>query len=219
MTTDAAMIAQLEDWMKGKEGEGLEFKKAENSYSFTELCKYCSAVANEGGGKIILGVTDARPRQVVGTKAFDQPERTRKGVCEQIPLAIDSEEIHHPECRAGSRVLVFLVPPRPLGLPVKYEGRYWMRKEDSLAEMSEEKLRAIFAESGHDFSADSCVGLTFDQLDPETREHTLGGRDSTESRILPSCSSTLRRTKRPGVNWTSCAKYFRPCQQRKYNRS
>lgn len=188
MTTDAAMIAQLEEWRKGKEGENLEFKKAENRYSFTELCKYCSALANEGGGKIILGITDDRPRQVIGTKAFDQPERTRKGVCEQIPLAIDFEEIHHPGCSPGSRVLVFLVPPRPLGLPIKFEGRYWMRKEDSLAEMSEEKLRAIFAESGHDFSADICVGLTFDQLDPvaieEFRRRWIAKANNAEDRNL-----------------------------------
>ena len=93
-------------------------------------------------------MTNDRPRRVVGSKAFEQPERTRKGVCEKIPLAIDFEEIHHPDCIAGSRVLVFNVPSRPLGTPIKYDGRYWMRQEDSLVEMSEERLRAIFAESG-----------------------------------------------------------------------
>jgi hypothetical protein len=60
----------------------------------------CNALANEGGGKIILGVTNDRPRKVVGSKAFDQPERTRKGLCERIPLAIDFEEINHPDCRS-----------------------------------------------------------------------------------------------------------------------
>jgi len=170
MTSDAAKIAQLEEWMTDKEGENLEFKKAENRFSFTELCKYCSALAHEGGGEIILGVTNDRPRKVVGTKAFDQPERTRKGVCEQIPLAIDFEEIHHPNRSPGSRVLVFHVPARPLGTPIKYDGRYWMRKEDSLTEMSEDKLREIFAESGHDFSADICEGVTLDQLDPAATE-------------------------------------------------
>ena len=81
---------------------------------------------NEGGGRIVLGVTDERPRQIVGSRAFNQPERTRKGLCERIPLAIDFEEIDHPDCAAGSRVLAFFVPPRPVGIPIKYEGRYWM---------------------------------------------------------------------------------------------
>jgi ATP-dependent DNA helicase RecG len=114
MTSDAAKIAQLEEWMKAKEGENLEFKEAKGSFHFENLCKYCCALANEGGGQIILGVTDTRPRRVVGTQAFDQPERTRKGLCERIPLAIDFEEIHHPDCSPGSRVLVFHVPARPL---------------------------------------------------------------------------------------------------------
>lgn len=166
MTSNAAKIAQLEEWMKGKEGENLEFKEAKGGFHFENLCKYCCALVNEGGGEIILGVTDTRPRRVVGTQAFDQPERTRKGLCERIPLAIDFEEIHHPDCSPGSRVLAFHVPPRPVGTPIKYDGRYWMRKEDSLIEMSEDKLRGIFAESGHDFSADICEGLTLDQLDP-----------------------------------------------------
>jgi ATP-dependent DNA helicase RecG len=163
--TDGSRITLLEEWMKDKEGENLEFKSARGGFHFEELGKYCCALANEGGGRIVLGVTDARPRQVVGTKAFDQPERTRKGLCERIPLAIDFEEINHPDCAPDSRVLVFNVPPRPLGIPIKYDGRYWMRKEDSLVEMSEDRLRDIFAESGHDFSADVCPGVTLADLD------------------------------------------------------
>lgn len=47
---------------------------------------------------------------------------------------------------------------------------YWMRKEDSLVEMSEERLREIFAESGHDFSADECPGLSLSDLDADAIE-------------------------------------------------
>ncbi len=162
---EAARIAALEEWVRDKEGEKLEFKEARNRFSFEDLAKYCAALANEGGGRIILGVTNDRPRQIVGSSAFEQPERTRKGLCERIPLAIDFEEIHHPNCDAGRTVLVFTVPPRPVGIPIKYDGRYWMRKEDSLVEMSEDRLREIFAESGHDFSADVCPGLTLGNLD------------------------------------------------------
>src|SRR5262249_14486186 len=95
----------------------------------------------------------------------DQPERTRKGLCDRLPLGIDFEEIHHPACSPGSRVLVFHVPERPLGTPIKFEGVYWMRKEDSLVPMSEDRLRDIFAESGHDFSAAICPGVQLAALD------------------------------------------------------
>jgi len=170
MSTATAKIAELEEWIQDKEGETLEFKKAVNRFDFEVLAKYCTALANEGGGKILLGVTDERPRQIVGSKAFDQPERTRKGLCERIPLAIDFEEIHHQDCNAGSRVLVFHIPPRPVGIPIKYDGRYWMRQEDSLVEMSEDRLRKIFAESGHDFTADPVPGLTLGDLDGSSIE-------------------------------------------------
>ncbi len=165
MSAQSNRVKQLEEWMQGKEGEHLEFKEWKTKDDFEQLCRYCCALANEGGGRFIMGVTDQRPRTVVGTFSFSQPERTRKGLCERIPLAIDFEEIQHPSCSPGSRVLVFTVPPRPVGIPIKHDGRYWMRKEDSLVEMSEERLRAVFAESGHDFSADDCAGLTLRHLD------------------------------------------------------
>jgi ATP-dependent DNA helicase RecG len=104
--------------MKDKEGENLEFKSARGGFHSESLAKYCCALANGGGGRIILGVTDAHPRQVVGTKAFELPERTRNGLCEKIPLAIDFEEINHPDCAPDRRLLVFNVPPRPLGIPL-----------------------------------------------------------------------------------------------------
>ena len=39
--SDGSRVALLEEWMRGKEGENLEFKAARNDYSFTEFCKYC----------------------------------------------------------------------------------------------------------------------------------------------------------------------------------
>src|SRR6202043_1644229 len=110
MTSDPAKIAELEGWMKAKEGENFEFKEAKNNFHFEALGKFCCALANEGGGLMILGITDKRPRRVVGSTAFDQPERTRKGLCERLPLGIDFDEIHHSDCSPGSRVLVFRVP-------------------------------------------------------------------------------------------------------------
>src|ERR1700733_12695746 len=130
MTFDPAKIALLDEWLQGKEGEHLEFKEWKTKDDFELLGRYCCALANEGGGRFIMGVTDRRPRTIVGTISFPQPERTRKGLCDRIPLAIDFEELQHPDCSPGSRVLVFSVPPRPVGIPIKYDGRYWMRKED-----------------------------------------------------------------------------------------
>jgi len=154
-------IEQLEELMTSKEGEHLEFKEARKNYHFETLVKYCAALANEGGGKIILGVTDKRPRSVVGSQAFRQPERTRSGLIEQLHLNIDFSTVSHPK----GRVLIFHVPTHPIGNPVKYKGIYWQRQGDSLIAISEDRLRGIFAEAGHDFSADICASATMDDLD------------------------------------------------------
>jgi ATP-dependent DNA helicase RecG len=123
--------------------------------------KYCAALANEEGGDIVLGVTDKRPRRIVGTKTFNQPERTRAGLIEQLHLNIDFSLINHPD----GRVLIFHIPKHPVGTPIKYKGIYWQRQGDSLKPMSEERLRNIFAEAGHDFSADICTAATMNDLD------------------------------------------------------
>lgn len=164
--TTALLVEQLGQWMQSLEGENFEFKEAGRSFPFDDLCKYCCALANEGGGKLILGVTDLRPRVVVGTHTFPQIEETRRTLMDKIPLRIETVEIPHP----NGRVLVFDVPPRPVGVPVKFQGIYYSRKADQLVPMSEERLRRVFSEAGHDFSADICRGADMEDLDDQAIE-------------------------------------------------
>ncbi len=147
--------------LEAKEGENVEFKRAENSFEFDELVKYACALANRGGGYIALGITDKRPRQVVGSRAFDQPERTRNGLMERLHVGVDFHLLEH----EGKRVLVFDIPPRPVGVPIQDKGITWWRKGDSLVEIPMEEMRAIFAETGHDFSADICKDAEAGDLD------------------------------------------------------
>ncbi len=154
------LVTQLEGWLQGKEAETCEFKEAKNRFDFEELVKYSVSLANNGGGRIILGVSDKRPRQVVGSQAFDQPERTRNGLRERIHLGVDFEVINHPQ----GRVLVFEIPSRPVGTPVQDKGIYWTRDGDSLVPMTPEQLRDVFAEGGRDFSAEVCPQATFGDL-------------------------------------------------------
>lgn len=131
------------------ESEHVEFKEAKNRFDFEELVAYCVALANEGGGKMVLGVTDTPPRLVVGTKAFDVPERTVAGIHERIQIKVDWEEIAHPD----GRVLIFDVPSRPQGQPIHYSGRYFMRAGSSLVSMSPDQLKRIFDEGRVEFMA------------------------------------------------------------------
>jgi ATP-dependent DNA helicase RecG len=152
----------LREWIDSKEGEHFEFKQAKNRYDFDELVQYCVALANEGGGKVLLGVTDKRPRQIVGSQAFDQPERTRSGLIDRLRLRIDFDEIATP----AGRVLAFHVPPRPVGTPIEDKGIYWVRDADRLVPMPADRLRQAFAESGRDFTAEVCPDASLSDLDP-----------------------------------------------------
>src|ERR1700675_159176 len=79
-------LAQLDALLVAAEDEHLEFKEARNRFDFEELVKQCCAMANEGGGLVILGVTDRRPRRVVGSKAFDDLQRTKVGLLDRLRL-------------------------------------------------------------------------------------------------------------------------------------
>src|SRR5271168_2584019 len=114
---------QLQKWLNAREDEHLEFKEAKANFHFEKLVKYCAALANEGGGSIVLGVTDRRPRRVVGSQAFLDLERTKAGLIDKLRLRIEAEEIKHP----NGRVVVFTAPAHPIGVPVSVDGAYYMR--------------------------------------------------------------------------------------------
>jgi ATP-dependent DNA helicase RecG len=159
-------VEKLQKWLDAKEDEHLECKEAKANFHFETLVKYCVALANEGGGKMILGVTDKLPRTVVGSQAFSNLERTKAGLIERLRLRVDVEEIRHPD----GRVLVFQVPSRPIGMPIQYEGAYWMRGGQDLMPMTPDVLQRIFAEAGPDFSAEICTRARLDDLDPAAVE-------------------------------------------------
>lgn len=158
MTTPEQFQALLAD----AESRRIEFKAAAGSFSFEELVKYCVALANEGGGTIVLGVTDRRPRHVVGTRAFSEPGRTEAGLFERLRQRIPIEEYHHD----GQRVLLVHVPSRLSGTAWQDRGAFWMRSGDALVPMSDERLRRIHEETGPDFSAEICSAARLEDLDP-----------------------------------------------------
>lgn len=153
---------QLKQWLTEPEGVRLEFKEAKTRYDFDKLVQYCVALANEGGGKIILGVTDQRPRRIVGTAAFDEPGRTEAGLHTRLSHRIPVEEMQLSE----GRVLVVHVPSRLPGTAWQIEGRYLKRAGDDLTALGEAELKAMFAETGPDFSAELCPGAGLGDLSP-----------------------------------------------------
>jgi len=119
------------------------------------------ALANEGGGHLLLGVADKPPRPVVGTQAFNDPVAMAEKLFQAVGFRVDIDDVAHPD----GRVLVFHIPPRPRGTAYHLDGKYLMRSGEALVPMSEDQLRRIFAEGEPDWLEEHTkTGLDAQQL-------------------------------------------------------
>lgn len=158
----ATTIQQIDTWRAAhSEHQRLEFKEAKVQFDNRKLYKYCVALANEGGGYLLLGIEDQPPRKVVGTAAFNDPVEMAAKMFQVLGFRVEIEEVQHPD----GRVLVFHIPSRPRGTVYDFEGAYLMRAGEELVPMSEDRLRAIFAEGQPDwFSQPALTGCDDDKV-------------------------------------------------------
>ena len=139
---------QIDLWRQAPtETQTLEFKEAKSQFDSVKLASYCVAIANEGGGHLLLGIADKPPRPVVGTSAFPDLPDSADSLFIKIGFRVEIEEVFHPE----GRVIVFHIPSRPRSTAYHYEGKYLMRSGSSLKPMTEDRLRTIFAEGTPDW--------------------------------------------------------------------
>lgn len=177
---------QLDQWRSlATENAKLEFKEAKSSFSLDKLYEYCVAIANEGGGHLVLGVGDKPPRPVVGSKAFENPSKTIQQVHTKVGFHIQIEVVEHPD----GRVVVVEIPGRPRGTAYNLDGRYLMRSGESLVSMSEDRLRAIFGEGKpnwlEEISRASMTGQeVIDSLDTQTFFELLNESFPTDSAAI-----------------------------------
>lgn len=156
----ATTVVQIDHWRTlPTETQRLEFKEAKNQFDSGKLFRYCVALAKEGGGHLILGVSDRPPRPVVGTTAFQNLVSISEKLFQKLGFRVDLEEVAHPD----GRVLVFHIPSRPRGSAYDLEGTYLMRSGSELVAMSEDRLREIFAEGTPDWLEEPSVTDLDDQ--------------------------------------------------------
>lgn len=136
------MNDKLEQWLSESENEHLEFKGAANQFNSNEALKYCVALANEGGGYLVLGISDKTPRIVTGTQAFgpEQLDKLKKRVATELRIRVEGHEIMHTD----GRVLAIKIPPCPTGQPLTFKGQYLMRAGESTVTMTPDRLKEIF---------------------------------------------------------------------------
>lgn len=160
-----------------KESENkVEFKEAKGGYySYNGgnkpnqqerkkcILGYVVAIANEGGGYLVFGMTDKHPHSVCGTNQ----NNGSIGVLEQdiyrdLKVRVGIEELFD---EAGRRVLVIKIPSRPIGKVLTFDDIALMRVGEELVRMSDDKYRLIINEQEPDFSNTICEKLTFEDLD------------------------------------------------------
>lgn len=153
-----------------RESEHLEFKEAKESFPISRgkrcLFGYYVGIANEKGGKLILGVTDKIPRKVVGTKAFSNLGKIKEKIYEKFHRTIEVEEFFYEK----KRVLIINIPSRPIGEALEFNGQYLMREGGNLVSMSPEVIKKISNEYIQDFSAEICKGANYKDLNPKNIE-------------------------------------------------
>jgi len=64
---------EINELLNAPEGEYFEFKAAKNSFEFDKTVHYLCALSNCGGGKLVLGVSNERPCEVVAARLSTNP--------------------------------------------------------------------------------------------------------------------------------------------------
>ena len=170
----------IEKLKKLKESEDkVEFKKGEGgnvSYNGGNkvtpgdrrrcILGYVTALCNEGGGYLVIGMTDNYPHVVVGTNqnlgTIGELESNIYRDTEIRPIVY---ELYDGEIKKENRVLVIEVPSRPAGKVFKFEDVALMRVGEELKPMSDEVYLKIINEQEPDFSQQFCEGLQISDLD------------------------------------------------------
>lgn len=150
-----------------------EFKSLKNDFNGHEkddVISYVSAIANMEGGHLVVGVED-KTLKIVGTDTYnyDRQKATLRLTerCTNLSSeGLDIDEFITEDTR--KTVWVIHIPKHLPKRPVYAHNKAWQRIEDSLVEMTPERLDAILSESltNDDWSAGIVPEATIDDLDP-----------------------------------------------------
>ena len=172
-------IAQLQQMRESE--DHVEFKKGEHgnvSYNGGDKVKpkdrrkcilgYVTALCNEGGGRMAIGMEDEHPHMVVGTRQNENAlGELESNIYRDLGIRVDVYELFEDEANRSGRVLVIEVPSRPMGKAFRFEDVPLMRVGEDLLPMDDKTYLSIIQEQEPDFSEQFCEGATFEDLDAE----------------------------------------------------
>jgi len=172
-------IAQLQQMRESE--DHVEFKKGEYgnvSYNGGDkerpkdrrkcILGYVTALCNEGGGRMVIGMHDKHPHQVTGTKQNENAlGELESKIFRDSDIRTEVYELYEDEAKKTGRVVVIEVPSRPIGKVYKFEDVPLMRVGEELLPMDDKTYLSIIQEQEPDFSEQFCDEATFDDLDPK----------------------------------------------------
>jgi len=153
--------------------EWKEFKNLKNSFCGDEkddVISYVSAIANMEGGHLVIGVHD-KTLDIVGTDTYNYDRqkailRLTERCVNLSTEGLDIDEFVTDD--TNRKVWVIHIPKHLPKRPVFAHNKAWQRIEDSLVEMTAERMSAILDEpifSETDWSAQIVADATIEDLD------------------------------------------------------
>lgn len=164
-------LRESEDKVEFKRGEGgnvaydggNRVKPAERRRC---ILGYVTALCNENGGALVIGMEDLPPHRVCGTKQCENAlGQLESDVYRDTGIRPKVYELYEDAEKQVGRVLVIEVPARPIGKVYKFEDVPLMRVGEELKPMSDAKLLSIIQEQEPDYSEQICKGASIADLD------------------------------------------------------
>ena len=153
--------------------EWKEFKNLKNSFCGNEkddVVSYVSAIANMDGGDLVIGVHD-KTLEIVGTDTYNYDKQKAILRLTERCVNLSTEDLYIDEFitdDTNRKVWVIHIPKHLPKRPVFAHNKAWQRIEDSLVEMTTERMSTILDEpifSETDWSAQIVSDATIDDLD------------------------------------------------------
>lgn len=153
--------------------EWKEFKNLKNSFCGDEkndVISYVSAIANMDGGDLVIGVHD-KTLEIVGTDTYNYDKQKAILRLAERCVNLSTEDLYIDEFitdDTNRKVWVIHIPKHLPKRPVFAHNKAWQRIEDSLVEMTTERMSTILDEpifSETDWSAQIVSDATIDDLD------------------------------------------------------
>jgi len=153
--------------------EWKEFKNLKNSFCGDEkndVISYVSAIANMEGGDLVIGVHD-KTLEIVGTDTYNYDKQKAILRLTERCVNLSTEDLYIDEFitdDTNRKVWVIHIPKHLPKRPVFAHNKAWQRIEDSLVEMTTERMSTILDEpifSETDWSAQIVSDATIDDLD------------------------------------------------------